>query len=190
MDVSDAGEDLNKMHTWEKWGVVSGKWARAGFVTQRQAKHATPSDPSLSLSHSAAHCWPLALPLSPHTTMSRQQSPSASATLYPAHHHQHPPQHHPHHGAPLAPSTSSQSAISKQRSLPKNYTPGITAGAEDSKYQAKYKELKKKVKEIELVSILVLPIFGGNVTSDSRSLNRVLISSSILASTCVAVIVG
>ncbi len=29
---------------------------------------------------------------------------------------------------------------------------GITAGAEDVKYQAKYRELKKKVKEIEMVS--------------------------------------
>ena len=29
---------------------------------------------------------------------------------------------------------------------------GITAGAEDVKYQAKYRELKKKVKEIESVS--------------------------------------
>ncbi|KAK7676894.1 hypothetical protein QCA50_020150 [Cerrena zonata] len=82
--------------------------------------------------------------------MSRHQSPSAPSNLYPAHHQHHPGQLHPHHGAPLAPSTSSQSAISKQRSLPKNFTPGITAGAEDSKYQTKYKELKKKVKEIEL----------------------------------------
>ena len=29
---------------------------------------------------------------------------------------------------------------------------GITAGAEDVKYQAKYRDLKKKVKEIESVS--------------------------------------
>jgi hypothetical protein len=29
---------------------------------------------------------------------------------------------------------------------------GITAGAEDAKYQAKYKDLKRKVKEIEAVS--------------------------------------
>ena len=29
---------------------------------------------------------------------------------------------------------------------------GITAGAEDVQYQAKYRELKKKVKEIESVS--------------------------------------
>jgi hypothetical protein len=35
----------------------------------------------------------------------------------------------------------------------KSYQPvGIAAGAEDAKYQAKYKELKRKVKEIENVS--------------------------------------
>ncbi|KAI0268128.1 hypothetical protein BC834DRAFT_968348 [Gloeopeniophorella convolvens] len=32
----------------------------------------------------------------------------------------------------------------------KNYTQGIAAGAEDAKYKAKYRELKKKVREIEL----------------------------------------
>lgn len=40
--------------------------------------------------------------------------------------------------------------IQKQKS--KNYVAGITAGVEDVKYQAKYKELKRKVKEIEAVS--------------------------------------
>jgi len=39
----------------------------------------------------------------------------------------------------------------KQKS--KTFTPGIAAGAEDVKYQNKYKELKRKVKEIEAVSI-------------------------------------
>lgn len=40
----------------------------------------------------------------------------------------------------------------------KSFTPGIgiAAGAEDAKYKAKYKELRKKVKEIEAVCILVL----------------------------------
>lgn len=33
---------------------------------------------------------------------------------------------------------------------------GVAAGAEDSKYQAKYKDLKKKVKELEAVSISTL----------------------------------
>ena len=40
---------------------------------------------------------------------------------------------------------------------------GITAGAEDVKYQAKYRELKKKVKEIELVR----PTRSRAPTSDS-----------------------
>jgi hypothetical protein len=39
------------------------------------------------------------------------------------------------------------------RQKSKTFTPGIAAGAEDVKYQAKYKELKRKVKEIEAVSI-------------------------------------
>ena len=33
---------------------------------------------------------------------------------------------------------------------------GITAGAEDAKYQAKYKELKRKVKDIEQVFTILL----------------------------------
>ncbi|EGO02025.1 hypothetical protein SERLA73DRAFT_104276, partial [Serpula lacrymans var. lacrymans S7.3] len=36
------------------------------------------------------------------------------------------------------------------RQKSKSYATGIAAGAEDEKYQAKYKELKRKVKEIEL----------------------------------------
>ncbi|KAI0068575.1 hypothetical protein BV25DRAFT_1783467, partial [Artomyces pyxidatus] len=35
------------------------------------------------------------------------------------------------------------------RQKSKAYTPGIAAGAEDAKYKAKYRELKKRVKEIE-----------------------------------------
>ena len=38
------------------------------------------------------------------------------------------------------------------RQKSKNYTQGIAAGAEDAKYKTKYRELKKKVKEIEMVS--------------------------------------
>jgi hypothetical protein len=38
------------------------------------------------------------------------------------------------------------------RQKSKTFAPGIAAGAEDVKYQAKYKELKRKVKEIEAVS--------------------------------------
>ncbi|KAK7060380.1 hypothetical protein VNI00_001145 [Paramarasmius palmivorus] len=48
----------------------------------------------------------------------------------------------PQNNLPLPPVQSS-------RSKPKNIPMGITAGAEDVKYQAKYKELKRKVKEIE-----------------------------------------
>ncbi|KAH9077041.1 hypothetical protein EDB83DRAFT_2347918 [Lactarius deliciosus] len=43
---------------------------------------------------------------------------------------------------------SAQHVNSRQKS--KNYTQGIAAGAEDAKYKAKYRELKKKVKEIEM----------------------------------------
>lgn len=42
------------------------------------------------------------------------------------------------------------------RSKPKPFAPGIAAGAEDVKYQAKYKELKRKVKEIEAVSFRIV----------------------------------
>ena len=45
---------------------------------------------------------------------------------------------------------SAQHANNRQKS--KNYTQGIAAGAEDAKYKTKYRELKKKVKEIESVS--------------------------------------
>ncbi|EEB87962.1 hypothetical protein MPER_14467, partial [Moniliophthora perniciosa FA553] len=48
----------------------------------------------------------------------------------------------PPQNVPLPPAQSS-------RSKAKNIPMGITAGAEDVKYQAKYKELKRKVKEIE-----------------------------------------
>jgi hypothetical protein len=45
---------------------------------------------------------------------------------------------------------SAQHANNRQKS--KSYTQGIAAGAEDAKYKTKYRELKKKVKEIEMVS--------------------------------------
>ncbi|KAI0082374.1 hypothetical protein K474DRAFT_1671070 [Panus rudis PR-1116 ss-1] len=67
--------------------------------------------------------------------MSRQPSPSIhSNNMYGQHLH-----------GPAAPS-----APAPKPRLHKGYAPGITAGAEDVKYQQKYKELKKKVKEIEL----------------------------------------
>ena len=43
----------------------------------------------------------------------------------------------------------SASAAPRQKS--KAYATGIAAGVEDEKYQAKYKELKRKVREIETV---------------------------------------
>ncbi|KAL0067674.1 hypothetical protein AAF712_005389 [Marasmius tenuissimus] len=46
---------------------------------------------------------------------------------------------------PIPPPSAAPSARQKSKNIPM----GITAGAEDVKYQAKYKELKRKVKEIE-----------------------------------------
>ena len=42
--------------------------------------------------------------------------------------------------------------LTNNRQKSKNYTQGIAAGAEDAKYKTKYRELKKKVKEIEMVT--------------------------------------
>lgn len=42
-------------------------------------------------------------------------------------------------------------AQSSARTKQKPFTIGITAGAEDVKYQAKYKDMKRKVKDIETV---------------------------------------
>ncbi|KAJ8453623.1 hypothetical protein ONZ45_g19550 [Pleurotus djamor] len=39
--------------------------------------------------------------------------------------------------------------LSSRQKIQRPATIGIAAGAEDSKYQAKYKELKRKVKDIE-----------------------------------------
>ncbi|GLB34057.1 hypothetical protein LshimejAT787_0109410 [Lyophyllum shimeji] len=46
-----------------------------------------------------------------------------------------------------SPGPSTQSVSSRHKQKP--YVVGIAAGAEDAKYQAKYKDLKRKVKEIE-----------------------------------------
>lgn len=54
----------------------------------------------------------------------------------------------PSHSAP-----QNTSAPSTRRPRP-THSIGIAAGAEDVKYQAKYKDLKRKVKEIEAVSSL------------------------------------
>jgi hypothetical protein len=82
------------------------------------------------------------------------------------------------------PSTQSlPSASSRQKQKPQII--GIAAGAEDAKYQAKYKDLKRKVKEIEAVSFqqcnntcLVLTNFKDNdklhfkVLQAKRSIQR------------------
>ena len=59
-----------------------------------------------------------------------------------------------------SPGPSSQPAqpppsISARQKPPKPYPIGIAAGAEDVKYQTKYKELKRKVKDIESVRLHV-----------------------------------
>ncbi|KIM68936.1 hypothetical protein SCLCIDRAFT_105262 [Scleroderma citrinum Foug A] len=48
----------------------------------------------------------------------------------------------------MFPQSASTTPSARQKS--KAYTSGIAAGVEDEKYHAKYKELKRKVKEIEL----------------------------------------
>jgi len=50
----------------------------------------------------------------------------------------------------------SVSTTPSARQKNKAYTSGIAAGVEDEKYHTKYKELKRKVKEIELVSKIYL----------------------------------
>jgi hypothetical protein len=52
----------------------------------------------------------------------------------------------------------------------KTFIPGIAAGAEDVKYQAKYKELKRKVKEIEAVSADTQFCYGQNSYNYSRTM--------------------
>jgi hypothetical protein len=55
--------------------------------------------------------------------------------------------------APLPP--QNQASVSG-RHKHKPFAIGIAAGAEDAKYQAKYKELKRKVKDIENVFLVSL----------------------------------
>ena len=52
-----------------------------------------------------------------------------------------------------ASSSNNGGVFSSGRTKSRGYAPGITAGAEDAKYALKYKDLRKKVKEIEAVSI-------------------------------------
>lgn len=55
-----------------------------------------------------------------------------------------------------SPGPSTQPLSSRHKQKP--HTVGIAAGAEDAKYQAKYKDLKRKVKEIETVSRASVPL--------------------------------
>ena len=68
-------------------------------------------------------------------------------------HHTSPGPSHPH--SQTQNFQQGPSPPSRQKTKP--YSIGIAAGAEDVKYQAKYKELKRKVKEIEAVSLSVSP---------------------------------
>jgi hypothetical protein len=61
---------------------------------------------------------------------------------------------HPSPGPSTQPPQPAISARQKQ----KPYTIGIAAGAEDAKYQAKYKELKRKVKDIETVGSFLVQL--------------------------------
>jgi len=70
----------------------------------------------------------------------------------------------------------SVSATAAPRQKSKAYATGIAAGVEDEKYQTKYKELKRKVKEIETVRkyyptrcILNLPAFRTMISFSTRS---------------------
>ncbi|KAL0949243.1 hypothetical protein HGRIS_009321 [Hohenbuehelia grisea] len=63
---------------------------------------------------------------------------------------------------------------SRQRARP--YSMGIAAGAEDVKYQAKYKELKRKVKEIETDN----DILQFKVLQAKRSIQRMKLERAIL----------
>jgi len=60
--------------------------------------------------------------------------------------------------APLPPPSQNFLSVPTARKQ-KSFTIGIAAGAEDAKYQAKYKELKRKVKDIEAVRFSPFPFF-------------------------------
>lgn len=62
-----------------------------------------------------------------------------------------PMSRHPSPGPSVHNAQHGPSASSARRSRP-THPIGIAAGAEDVKYHAKYKDLKRKVKEIEAVS--------------------------------------
>lgn len=80
--------------------------------------------------------------------------------------------HSPGPSNAMFPQSASTTPSARQKS--KAYTSGIAAGVEDEKYHAKYKELKRKVKEIELVS----EIYPVRTPSDCIPSLRTMTSSS------------
>lgn len=62
-----------------------------------------------------------------------------------------------------SPGPSTQSLSTRQKQKPHTVGIGIAAGAEDAKYQAKYRDLKRKVKEIETVSPSHLRLVSSNL---------------------------
>ncbi|KAJ3722633.1 hypothetical protein C8R42DRAFT_667453 [Lentinula raphanica] len=73
--------------------------------------------------------------------------------------------------------SNSQAISSRTKSLkPPPQSMGITAGAEDVKYQAKYKELKRKVKEIETDNVKL----QFKVLNAKRNIQRMKLERAIL----------
>lgn len=60
----------------------------------------------------------------------------------------------------------------------KQPTVGIAAGAEDAKYHAKYKELKRKVKDFETVCFIFLSLLRFPSYSSSRIMTNFTFKSS------------
>ncbi|KAH8118726.1 hypothetical protein DFH11DRAFT_696516 [Phellopilus nigrolimitatus] len=115
--------------------------------------------------------------------MSRHPSPGPSISSQGHGHYRHmdvhdspigPPGSQPYaasiHGAPPPPVTAQSgppvATSSATRTKSRAYQSGIAAGAEDVKYAAKYRDLKRKVKEIESVSnFSCLLLLASNVYS-------------------------
>lgn len=101
----------------------------------------TNTSPNLAVGAAQASPRPALLIIS--SLMSRQPSPG--------------PSHNPNHGHFFQAAVPLPTPPVRQKS--KAYSSGIAAGAEDVKYAAKYRDLKRKVKEIEGVSRhSVLPV--------------------------------
>lgn len=122
--------------------TIDVNWREPGLVAAKRSDHLNPvicrgqSTERLvrimaPIDFSTASCRGLASPFTP-AIMSRHPSPGPSSQ-------------------PAQPPPS----ISARQKPPKPYPIGIAAGAEDVKYQTKYKELKRKVKDIESVRLHV-----------------------------------